>query len=78
MLKLKIMNINTIENLAKADPLKLYPYFKNQSTYLIKIANGIDDSKVNSNDIENKGISNEITLPKDIDNCLELDKYLHA
>lgn len=76
--KLKIMNINTIEDLATADPLKLYPYFKNQSTYLIKIANGIDDSEVNSNDIENKGISNEITLPKDIDNCLELDKYLHA
>ena len=76
--KLQILNINTIKDLATAEPLKLYPYFKNQTTYLINIANGIDNSQVNSEIIENKGISNEITLPKDIDNCIELDKYLQA
>lgn len=76
--KLKILNIKTIKDLAEANPLKLYPYFKNQTTYLINIANGIDESEVNCNTIENKGISNEITLPKDINDCIELDKYLQA
>lgn len=74
--KLHMLNINTIKDLANADPIRLYPYFKNQSNYLINIANGKDNSIVNNKTRENKGISNEITLEKDIDDFIELNKYL--
>lgn len=74
--KLKMLGINTISDLANADPMRLYPYFKNQTTHLINIANGIDNSIVDSSDIENKGISNEVTLSHDINDIAELDKYL--
>lgn len=76
--KLKIMKINTIYDLAHADPMRLYPMFKNQSKFLIDIANGIDDSIVDSSDYEAKGISNEITLEKDYSNYEELEPFLLA
>ncbi|MBE6161513.1 MAG: DNA polymerase IV [Firmicutes bacterium] len=74
--KLKLLNINTIKDLALADPMRLYPFFKNQTTYYINIANGIDNSEVITEYREYKGISNEITLPYDIDNYNELEKYV--
>ena len=74
--KLKLLKINTIKDLALSDPMRLYPFFKNQTTYYINIANGIDNSEVISTEREYKGISNEITLPYDIDNYEELDKYV--
>lgn len=74
--KLKILGVNTIGDLANINPMRLYPYFKNQTTYLINIANGIDNSIVDSSEIKNKGISNEVTLSYDINNIIELDKYL--
>ena len=74
--KLKVMGINTIYDLAHADPVKLYPYFKNQTNYYINIANGIDDSRVVSEWTEYKGISNEITLDHDIDDFVEVYPYL--
>lgn len=64
--KLNSLGINTIADLANFPYEKLYIYFKNQATFLINQAKGIDDSIVNSETFIPKGISNEITLEKDI------------
>ena len=74
--KLHLLKIDTIKDLALCDPFRLYPFFKNQTNYYINIANGIDDSKVDSSKHTYKGISNEITLPYDMDDIEELDKYI--
>lgn len=76
--KLHILNINTIGELANVDPIRIYPYFKNQTNYYIDIANGIDDSIVNSKWVDYKGIGNEITLEHDIDNISELLPFVEA
>ena len=76
--KLKIMNINTIGKLANTEPIRLYPMFKNQAKFLVDIANGIDNSAVDSSSYEAKGISNEITLEKDYSNYKELESFLLA
>lgn len=74
--KLESLNIFTIGDLANTNPEILNKYFKNQSQYLIDIANGIDDSPVISVPPEPKGIGSEITLPKDITNKDEIFKSL--
>ena len=74
--KLKKININTIYDLANASYEKLYPYFKNQASYLINIANGIDDSEVISVPPDPKGIGTEVTLPKDVSDKAVLYNYL--
>ena len=74
--KLRIMNIKTIGDLAKSDVMRLYPMFKNQSKYLIDIANGLDDTEVDSSVYINKGISNEVTLIKDYDDYKALEPIL--
>ena len=74
--KLNKLGIYTIYDLAHTTYDKLYPYFKNQSEYMINIANGIDNSEVISAPPEPKGIGAEITIPKDCDNKLELYNYL--
>jgi len=75
--KLKKLNINTIKDLADSDVNTLRKYFKNQSEPLINRAKGIDNSIVDSTTWIPKGISNEITLKKDINDKNELKKYLH-
>lgn len=74
--KLMNLNIKTIGSLATASQSELYKYFKNQAKVMIEAANGIDNSLVVSEEIACKGISNEITLEKDIDNKIELHKSL--
>ena len=64
--KLRKLNINTIKDLSIQNPDKLYPYFKNQAIRMIKSANGIDNSKVESNRQMTKGISNSTTLPHNL------------
>ena len=64
--KLMNLGIKTIGDLANFSYDKLYPYFKNQTSFLINQARGIDDSIVDSETFVPKGISNEITLEKDI------------
>ena len=64
--KLMNLGIKTIGDLANFSYDKLYPYFKNQAKFLINQARGIDDSIVDSETFVPKGISNEITLEKDI------------
>lgn len=74
--KLKKLNIYTIYDLAHTSYEKLYPYFKNQSKYMIDIANGIDNSEVINEPPDPKGIGSEITLPKDCDVKSELYQSL--
>lgn len=74
--KLNNLNIYTIKDLATTQPETLYPYFKNQSQNMINWANGIDSSPVINTPTEPKGIGNEITLEKDIDDITKLNEYL--
>ena len=74
--KLNKIGIYTIKDLATTTPEILYPYFKNQSQNMINWANGIENSPVISTPPEPKGIGNEITLEKDIDDIIKLNEYL--
>lgn len=65
--KLKEMKINTIYDLAHTKKEKLTLEFKSFGTTLYEYANGIDDSPVESERSELKGIGNSITLPKDLE-----------
>lgn len=74
--KLLNLDIKTISDLANCDLNKLSKYFKNQAGSLIALAKGIDDSVVDSSSFIPKGISNEITLDKDINDVISLYPYL--
>lgn len=74
--KLINLGIKTIGDLASSDYTKLYKYFKNQAIFLINQAKGIDDSEIDSSMHIPKGISNEITLDKDVTNKDLLKSYL--
>ncbi len=74
--KLKYLNIKTIKDLATKDEYSLRKIFKNQAKHLIEIANGIDDSEVDSSEYKPKGISHELTLNEDKTTKQELYKYL--
>ena len=75
-LKLRNLKIETIKDLANADKNLLYPYFKNQSQYIIDIANGIDDSPVVSEITDAKCISSTYTLLYDYDDIFEINNEL--
>lgn len=74
--KLINLNIKTIKDLANAKREMLYPYFKNQTNYIINIANGIDNSEVISERQEAKCISITKTLLYDYDDILEINKEI--
>ena len=74
--KLEAIGVKTISDLANYDCLRLSRYFKNQAPYMINIANGIDDSIVDSSEYIPKGIGHEFTLLKDTTNMEELNKEL--
>ena len=74
--KLINLNIKTIKDLATCNKEILYPYFKNQTDYIIKIANGIDDSDVLSEKKDPKCISTTTTLLYDYDDIAEINKEL--
>ena len=76
--KLIALNIKTIADLANADPNFLYKYFKNQTSRMIEIANGIDNGLVDSSVSAPKGISNSTTLSHDVVNREELEKIISA
>lgn len=73
--KLKEIGINTIGELATSSEERIRRIFKNQSNHVIEIANGIDNSELELY-WEPKGISNEITLPKDERNIEVLNEKL--
>jgi len=70
--KLKEMKINTIYDLAHTKKEKLVLEFKSFGNTLYEYANGIDDSPVESEKSELKGIGNSITLPKDLEELEEI------
>lgn len=74
--KLHQLNIHTIGDLAHTDSKKLDRYFKNQASFMIASANGIDENPVVSEASIPKGIGNEITLDHDITSKQELCSYL--
>jgi len=71
--KLLKLHIETIADLANADPAKLYPYLKNQSNDYKQRAQGIDESSVEKNVGEPKGISNSVTLSRDLVHLEEMN-----
>ena len=76
--KLRYLNINKIEDLANKDEYFLRKIFKNQAKHLIEIANGIDNSEVDSSIYIPKGISHELTLKEDTTSKQELYKHLRT
>lgn len=74
--KLESIGIKTIGDLAKQNPYNLRKIFKNQANHLVEIANGIDSAEVNPNEVEAKGISNELTLGKDLTTKHEIYEVL--
>lgn len=74
--KLRELGINTIGDLANKNEYDLKRVFKNQAQYLIRIANGIDNSEIDNSGFIPKGISHEITLKEDTTSKIELYNYL--
>ena len=70
------IGIKTIGDLAKYDLNLLKRKFKSQAIMMHEYANGIDFSEVITYYGKNKSISTTETLPKDIDNIVDLRKLL--
>lgn len=77
-IKLKNLNINTVEDLALTDKDKLKPIFKNMTDDLIDSAWGRGSDLVESSIEPPKGIGNETTLNHNIFSKEELHQYLLA
>ena len=73
---LKSLNINTIEDLAKANKKELEKHFKSTSEQMILSANGIDTSEVTPRKNKNQSISTTETLSHDTTNESELKEVL--
>lgn len=76
--KLLNLNIKTIGDLANAKRELLYPYFKNQTSRIIEIANGIDNDEVVSEEEDRVSISSTTTLVYDYDDIEEINKELRT
>ena len=74
--KLTAIGIEKIGDLANYDTVKLSRYIKNQALKMIDIANGFDNSLVDSSEYHPKGIGHEITLLKDTNDKDELYQNL--
>jgi len=74
--KLKELGINTIEDLAKANPQTLSKYFKNRSISMIESANGVDNSKVEYEYSDPKSISSSTSLAYNYKNKEEIYSVL--
>lgn len=70
--KLRKLNINTIGDLAKYNPLELSKYFKNMAIRMIESAKGINNDPVEKEARERQSISNEITLEHDYTDVSEI------
>lgn len=75
-IKLKKMGFYTIGDVAKSDCNRLIREFKSFGNTIYEMANGIDNSIVNSTISQNKSISTSLTLSKDTDDILLLKKVL--
>lgn len=74
--KLKQININTIGDLATSDQNMIIGLLKSQGKMLYEYSNGIDNSKVEYEYVERKGIGFSRTLEMDEDNKSELYSLL--
>ena len=63
---LKKLEIQTIGDLAKADPNLITLHLKSHGKMLWEFANGIDHSDVQTEQTEAKGIGNSVTLSEDV------------
>lgn len=70
------LEIRTIGELAKADPNLLELHLKSHGRTLWEFANGKSGDKVVRVHVENKGIGNSMTLPKDATTVEEVQKVL--
>lgn len=73
---LKKLGINTIGELAHTNPDILELHLKSHGRVIWEYANGIDESGVNTEDVDAKGIGNSVTLPEDITELSEAKKVL--
>lgn len=64
--RLEQLGIRTIGELAKSDPAFLQLHFKSHGKTMWEYANGIDDSPLNPDNHEAKGIGNSTTLSADV------------
>lgn len=70
------LGIFTIGQLAKSPVSILDAHLKSHGRVLWEYANGIDESRVNTKREDLKGVGNSTTLPKDLDNIVEINKIL--
>ncbi|CUQ38416.1 DNA polymerase IV [Dorea longicatena] len=75
---MKKLEINTIGDLAKADPALIELHLKSHGRMLWNFANGIDDSQVQSKPLEAKGIGNSTTLSEDAATYEEVQKVFKS
>ena len=75
--KLRELNINTIGDLANANPSMLSKYFKNQTEKIINSAKGIDDSVINIKRSESECISNSTTTSYNLNSLEDIYKFLY-
>lgn len=75
--KLREFNINTIGDLANANPSMLSKYFKNQTEKIINSAKGIDDSIINVKRSESECISNSTTTSYNLNSLEDIYKFLY-
>ncbi|WP_426348926.1 DNA polymerase Y family protein [Alloiococcus sp. CFN-8] len=74
--RLKDMYIFTIGDLANYDPSLLKQKFKSYGELIWKYANGLGEEEINYQEEEAKVISNELTLPKDVQSKTEAAEVL--
>lgn len=70
------LGIFTIGQLAKSPVTILDAHLKSHGRVLWEYANGIDESVVNAKREDLKGVGNSTTLPKDLDNIVEINRIL--
>lgn len=73
---LQKLEIRTIGELAKAEPELLRLHLKSHGQTLWEFANGIDSNRVVREHVENKGIGNSTTLPRDLTTEAEAQQVL--
>lgn len=71
------LEIITIGDLALTNPELLTTHLKSHGRLLWEYANGIDDSPIESEPAQAKGIGNSTTLPKDVTSEVEAKQILH-
>ena len=71
------LEIHTIGDLANTDPAILELNLKSHGRKLWEFANGMDESRVEKEKAEAKGIGNSVTLPKDVETEEEAGRILN-